>query len=259
MSKILGVKISNVSSDEVLAFVLERLANRQKFSIFTPNPEIVVAAQTNSELKKALNSTDVNLPDGAGVVWASRFLQRANKIPARNIEQVRGREVMVDLFGLADKKGLKIYILGSTPRVNKKSVARVLGDYKNIKVKGSSGPVLNEDGLPETKRDNKIETDTISEINRFMPDILFVAFGAPKQEIWVSKHLSKLKVGGAMVVGGALDTFSGEKSLPPKLLAGLGLEWLWRLLREPRRLKRILNAVVVFPFLVLMEVLDRKV
>lgn len=103
-----------------------------------------------------------------------------------------------------------------------------------------------------TEVDKKIEKDVIDKINKFNPDLLFVAFGNPKQEIWIYDNLLKLNIGGAMAVGGSLRYLAGLSSLPPVWMEKVGLEWLWRLVTEPFRLPRIWNAVVVFPWKVFL-------
>jgi N-acetylglucosaminyldiphosphoundecaprenol N-acetyl-beta-D-mannosaminyltransferase len=245
--KILGVNISGTTSSEVLSFALTSLKEHNKFLIVTPNPEIIVKAQKNPRLMRALNSSSVSLPDGIGLLFAARILNQ----PTFN--RHRGREAMLDLFDLASKNNLKIFLLGSNSQVIAKSLKIIKQKYPGLKAKGFSGPRLNEKALPAAQKDIAIEKDTLDQIDKYSPDLLFVAFGAPKQELWLHKHLSNLKVGGAMVVGGSLDYFSGQKPLPPKFLSGLGLEWFWRLLHEPGHAKRVFTALFVFPILIVRE------
>jgi N-acetylglucosaminyldiphosphoundecaprenol N-acetyl-beta-D-mannosaminyltransferase len=105
--------------------------------------------------------------------------------------------------------------------------------------------------------DRKLESDVVDRTNSFAPHLLFVAFGNPKQEIWIHKNLSKLNIGSAMAVGGTLCYIAGLVALPPKWMESLGLEWLWRLIHEPKRIKRIWNAVVVFPIKVFQSKLSQ--
>ena len=245
---ICGINVSKTTRREVVEFVAERLSKKRKFIIFTPNPEILVIASKKTEYKKVLNTADVAIPDGIGL-----------KLADPSLKTIKGREVMTDLFDLADQKKLKIFLLGSTDKVNNKSLKILSEKFKNVRAKGASGPWLHENGAPASEQDKSREIDVIKKINAFKPDMLFIAFGAPKQEIWVNKFISNpptrrasLQVGGVMVVGGSLDYFSGKAKLPPAFVANLGLEWLWRLVREPSRAGRIFNAVVVFPLLVLL-------
>jgi len=249
-AKILGVKVSITNESEVTDFVLSSL-KRRKFFIVTPNPEIVVAAQKDKELRTVLNAADVALPDGTGLLLASKLLNLGIN------ERITGREIFEQLLSIAGKKKLKVYLLGASQSVNKLAIAKAKKKYKGIKIEGSADIYLDKEGYSVTyiyrKKHIVIKdyTSVIKHINRFKPDILFVALGAPKQEKWVMHNLDKLNVGGAMVVGGALDYFTGKMVKPPSLVSGLGLEWLWRGFSEPARLPRIINAVIVFPLLVL--------
>ncbi|OGM32088.1 hypothetical protein A2803_00790 [Candidatus Woesebacteria bacterium RIFCSPHIGHO2_01_FULL_44_21] len=236
--KILGVKVSGISHEEVLSFVANSLQKKSKFFISTPNPEIIVMAQKDRELLAALNSADVALPDGAGLKLAG--------IKAI----ITGRQMFESLLLMANNQRLKVFLLGSTPEVNKFAIAKVKRLYPNAKVDGSGDILINNEGYSESIRDKEIHIDIIRHIDDFRPDLLFVALGAPKQEKWVYHNLEELNVGGAMVVGGALDYFAEKAMLPPDWVSRAGLEWLWRAILEPQRIKRIFNAVVVFPLLV---------
>lgn len=235
---ILGVEVSVTSRGEVLKFVADSLKNKSKFFITTPNPEIIVAAQKDDELMTALNSADVALPDGVGLGINPR---------------ITGREMFESLLSTANRLQLRVYLLGATPEVNRLAIAKIKILYPRIKAKGNGDIKVNSKGYSVSERDRGVYIDIIRDINSFRPNILFVAFGAPKQEKWVYHNLKKLNIGGAMVVGGALDYFVGKAKLPPGFVSTMGLEWLWRGVREPRRIKRIFNAVVVFPLLVIKE------
>lgn len=231
---ILGVKVSGTSKNEVLSFVVSSLRKKSKFFISTPNPEIIVAAQKDPALLKALNAADLALPDGVGLGVSPR---------------VTGREMFESLLKVGDRLKLKIYLLGATPEVNKATISKIKEIYPQLKVAGTGDIQINNDGYSEIEKYRKKHIDIIRHINTFQPDLLFVAFGAPKQEKWVNNNFKKLNIGGVMVVGGALDYFAGKTIRPPGWMAAAGLEWLWRAILEPQRIPRIINAVVVFPFL----------
>jgi N-acetylglucosaminyldiphosphoundecaprenol N-acetyl-beta-D-mannosaminyltransferase len=124
---------------------------------------------------------------------------------------------------------------------------------KKLKANYSSGPKLDNNAEPISEVDRKSQIDVITKINSFGPQLLFVGFGNPKQEIWINKNLSKLNIGGAMALGGTFRYMSGHSPLPPKWMDQMGLEWLWRLFTEPFRFTRIWNAVIIFPLRVLMS------
>lgn len=244
--KILGVKVSGITRVQVLNFVRTSLKKKRKFFITTPNPEIIVAAQKDRELLAALNSADIALPDGAGLKLAAKIKTR-----------ITGREMLESLLLLANSKKLKVYLLGASRQVNTAAVALIKKIYPDIKIAGSGDIYINKDGYSDKENDIEKHIVILRDIDNFRPHLLFVAFGAPKQEKWVYHNLGKLNVGGVMVVGGSLDYFTGKAKLPPNWVARTGLEWLWRVIFEPRRIKRIFNAVVVFPWLLLKDKLLR--
>jgi len=244
--RILGVDVSSTTQEEVLDFVLERLKKRKRFFISTPNPEIIVAAQKDKVLMEALNSADIALLDGVGLRLAANFEER-----------LTGRGIFEKLLQMANEKCLKVFLLGATTDTNRKAVSRIKKIYPSIKVTGSGDIHLNKEGYSVIEEQKKKHIVILKDINKFKPDLLFVAFGFPKQEKWVFNNLPALNVGGAMVVGGTLDYFVGKMAKPPEWVARAGLEWLWRVHLEPERLGRILNATLVFPFLVFRGKLSR--
>src|SRR5258706_3121538 len=219
---ILGINVISSSTSSVLAGVEEKISSSIKFSILTPTPELILASTKNKELKDALNSADFSIADGVGLNYGSKFLY------GRSIQIIPGRILFGKLIELADKKGWRVFLLGG---LNNEAAL-------TAKILKANNPKL------------KIETsgESTVNINKFKPDLLFVAFGNPKQEIFTAKYLPKLNVGGMMAVGGAFRYIAGMSPLPPKWMEEFGLEWLWRLVTEPVRLARIWNAVVVFPW-----------
>lgn len=235
MTKILGVKVDKTSPQSVVKKVDDFLRSHKKFYIVTPNPEIILKAQKDQKLKEIINKAQISLPDGMGL-----------KLGNPTLKIIKGRELMDDLFQLANARKLRVYFLGGSADVNKKAQAVAQKLYPNMKVNGHSGPQLDSTAVPINEANQTLNDSVISKINKFDPDIIFVAFGAPKQEYWIDRHLKSLKAGGAMVVGGSLDSLiSSNGGL--KFMSGIGLEWLWRLFNEPKRIGRIFNAVVLFP------------
>jgi N-acetylglucosaminyldiphosphoundecaprenol N-acetyl-beta-D-mannosaminyltransferase len=231
----------------VIDFVTAKLKAKQKFFIVTPNPEILVEAQKNPSFASALNSADLSLPDGVGLVLAAKVFG------LKNIQRIAGRQMMLKLLEFANQKKLRVFFLGSTSLIIKSALHKAKINYPNIKIMTHSGPQFDKTALPVSEIDRKIEIDAVNQINSFKPDLLFVAFGAPKQELWLAKHLAHLKIGGAMVVGGSLDYFAGIKKLPPQWMHRRGLEWAWRLFHEKSHLKRVFTAVIIFPTLIVLE------
>jgi len=244
--QILNIELSSTSKLRVLSFVRDSISHKSKFLIVTPNPEIILEAQEDKKLAKILNSADLALPDGVGLVLSAKILG----FPALNL--IKGREMFLDLAKLANKKHWKIFLLGGR-KDEAEAAAEILSrSLKGVKIAYSAGPELNQAGEPTTLKDRELEKDIVAQINNFAPQILFIGFGAPKQEKWTAKWYRKLNVGGAMVVGGTFNYISGRASLPPKWMENYGLEWLWRLITQPWRIVRIFKATVVFPIKVFL-------
>jgi N-acetylglucosaminyldiphosphoundecaprenol N-acetyl-beta-D-mannosaminyltransferase len=241
-AKILGIGVNSTSKTRVLRFVRNCLAQGAKFFIITPNPEQIMLAQKDKKFAKILNSADLALPDGIGLVWAAKFL----RLPGPR-KVIKGREMFLELIKLANKKTWKVFLLGGREKVAEKTKNNLEKSFKKVKIRVTEGPNLDNEAKPVTKEDSLIEKDVMNLINKFKPHLLFVAFGAPKQEKWVYKWLEKLECGGVMVVGGTFDYLAGSVSLPPKWIGKLGFEWLWRLICQPWRFKRIFRSVIIFP------------
>ncbi len=244
--KVLGVNITVSPKKEVLEYLSYCLKNRDKIFIVTPNPEILVESSKDESFKKILNKADVAIPDGVGLALAG--------VRGR----ILGRELFQDLLDLAASKNLKVYLLGAKNEVNALATKKAAKIYPNILIKGCGDFMVSENGEIVSESNIKIYKDIISDINSFAPDLLFVAFGAPKQEKWIYNNLEKLNVKIVMAVGGTFDYFVGKMAKPPDVMEKLGLEWLWRLIQEPSRVGRIFNALVVFPLLVLRARISRR-
>lgn len=281
---ILGVDITSTQKERVLRFIRSRLAKSAKFLITTPNPEIVLKAAGDEQFRHILNASHLALADGIGLSAAHKFLNlKAPKniilrLPAlmfqgiliglsvlinrswlsQDLVLIKGREMFTDLIFLANKKRLKVFLLGGGENVSGKARDALRISYKKVKIESAAGPVLNENVEPVDKDNVLVEKDLIKKINDFKPHLLFVGFGAPKQEKWIYKHLKELDIGGAMVVGGTFDFISGKTRLPPKWMEKVGLEWLWRLFTKPGHIKRVFDATIVFPYRVFHHKLLQK-
>lgn len=249
---ILGVRIDSTPRYELLEIIRAKLLQKNPFYIVTPNPEILLQAQSEPKLSDSLNSAEFSIPDGIGLSFASLFLT------GKAVKPIKGRIFMLDLMRLAQEEGLKVYLLGSNKFSNTKAQAVLRKVFPQVSIKGSEGFYLNRQGEPDTKIDIKRQLDTLNEIHSFKPSILFIGFGAPREQLWVAKNMNNLKVRCVMGVGGSFDYLSGVSKLPPEFVSNIGLEWLWRLINEPKRLGRIFNAVILFPLSVMRSKLFTK-
>jgi N-acetylglucosaminyldiphosphoundecaprenol N-acetyl-beta-D-mannosaminyltransferase len=231
--KILGVRIDDVSRREV-AGSFANFLNRKSFNhIATVNPEFLVEAEKNKKFRGILNKTSLNICDGVGISIISRVLHR------QRVNRITGVEVAEILCRICEKEGKSIYLLGGFDVAE--VVAKKLREkFPKLKIVGF------EDGNPAKISDKLLKAK---------PDAILVAFGAPKQEIWLDKFARKipsLRIG--IGIGGTFDFWSGRAKRAPWLVRTIGLEWFWRLVLEPRiRGKRIFRAVFVFPYLVIID------
>jgi len=233
---ILGIRVDSTSKARVITAVEEKISHNDKFYIVTPNPELILASTKDKKLKEALNSADFAIPDGFGL-----------KAAEPSLRIIKGRKLFEDLIALANKKGWRVFLLGGLGNEAEICRKKLENSYRDLKIESGQGPKLNKNARPISEIDRKIEIDIIARINQFKPHLLFVAFGNPKQEIWMHDRYKLLDVSCMMGVGGTFRYFAGLAPLPPKWIEKAGLEWLWRLLTEPFRFTRVLNAVVVFP------------
>ncbi len=233
---ILDVNISRLSMQETLLKIDDYIKEDQFHMIFTPNSEIIMLSRENKDLKLILDDADLLVPDGVGVVLASKINKKSVK------EKVAGCEILNNILNIANNKDYKIYFLGGKPNIAKRAIDNTKAKLPNVNFVGFHDGYFKENE----------EIDIINEINASGADILFVALGAPKEEFWVYKHKDDLKVNVAIGVGGSFDILAGESKRAPKIFIKLGLEWFYRLLKEPWRYKRML-ALPKFGLTVLKE------
>ncbi len=231
---ILGVPFNNMSPVETVEMINVYLNGDTKAAVCTPNPEMVMAALKDPEFMEVLNNSAINLPDGIGIVYASRFTE--NRIE----ERVPGCDTVLAVFDKIKNTNKTVYFFGGAPGVAEKAKEEMEKRFKGLKVVGTA------DGYFDEEKEKLI----IADINEKKPDMLLVGIGFPKQEKWIAKHLDELNVKVAMGVGGSLDVFSGTVKRAPKIFIKLGLEWFYRLLCQPSRIGRMMQ-LPVFMFTVI--------
>lgn len=228
--------------------------------VATPNPEMLLAARRDTQFREILNRTDLNIADGTGILWAAAYLDKVKNVKSRALkifiglkelilitfnpsrskkilpERVTGTD-MVELICKNIENKYPVFLLGGAADTAEKT-ASLLNKKYSTRIAGTNN------GSAEADQDEEI----VRHINACSPVFLFVAFGAPRQEMWLNRNLGKLKtVKVAMGVGGAFDFISGNIKRAPLLMRNLGLEWLYRLIKQPSRIKRIFNATIIFP------------
>lgn len=228
-----GVPVDRISMDDATAWVIHALRNRGTSSgsrdpllIMGPNAQLVTLAARNPVFAAALRSAHLAVPDGISIVFAARLL--GQPVP----ERVPGGELMERLCIEAARHDLSVFFLGGLPKAAEKTARKFKILYPGFRIAGTSCP-------PPGFENDPVEGDRIRRhIAAAKPDLLCVAFGAPKQEIWMVENCPTLPIGAAISVGAALDTQSGQRKRAPKWTHSIGLEWFYRLMMEPRRLWR---------------------
>ena len=222
-TEVMGVRFDNVTMDEALEQAKTHLSGQEAAYVVTPNAEILYEAMHSEELCSLLNAADLVLPDGAGVVLASKIL----KTPLK--QKVAGVDFADNLLGLLAETGGTVYLLGSKPGVAELAAEKMLAKHPGLTIAGMADGYFKE------------EAPVIEAINAVQPDVLFVCLGAPKQERFMAAHRSELQVKLMAGLGGSLDSFAGTVKRAPKWMIRCSLEWLYRLIKEPKRFKRMLR------------------
>jgi exopolysaccharide biosynthesis WecB/TagA/CpsF family protein len=240
---ILGVRVHALTNAQALTLIESFIASGQPHQLCTVNPEFVVAAQQDEEFRRIINQAALALPDGIGLLKAARFLG-VTPLP----ERVPGSDLVVRLAELSHQKGYRLFFLGAQEGVAEQAAAKLKMRYPDLKVVGcyAGSPALADDEA------------AVQRILPAQPDMLLVAYGAPKQDKWIARNLAKLQIPVCIGVGGSFDFIAGTAKRAPMWMQRLHLEWFHRLLTQPWRWRRIWNAVPRFSWLVLRSKLFKQ-
>ena len=221
---VLNIWVDDCTMEKALRQVDSFVKNNKGLkTVFASNPEKNYSVPENKILYESFRNADLLLPDGIGMVLAANFLHGAQ------IERVPGCELMQNICKLSADKGYKIFIYGAKEEVNKSAVEEIKKKYPSVKIAGRQNGYLCEEKMD----------DLIKRINESEAQILFLALGSPRQEIWISKYrhqLTNIKV--CQGIGGTLDVLAGNVKRAPEFYCNMGLEWFYRLISEPKRIKR---------------------
>ncbi len=194
--------------------------------IYTPNASILWSASRSPSLSRLLRRGDLLLPDGAGVILAAKW--KGTPLPDR----ITGIDTAEWLLRYGEKKGFSFYFLGGKPHTANAAAKRWQKELPNLRVAGCHHGYFQKSG----KENHRV----LAHIRQAKPDVLFVCFGFPEQERWIDRYASSIpSLRLAMGLGGALDVWSGRLKRAPKPIQTMGLEWLWRAIREPKRIKKL--------------------
>lgn len=221
---ILGVPIDRITRDEA-GNITENLIKESSKSckmIFAPNVEFIMYAQKDEEYFNILKQSSLSTPDSIGVIIGAKLQKKSFK------ERIPGQSYFRKIIELSNEKGYSIYMLGGKPGIAEVAKENLEKLFPNVNIVGTHHGYFDENE----------EKEVIKEINRLEPNVLFVALGAPKQEKWIYEHRNELKVDVAAGQGGTYDYEAGRIKRAPVFIQKIGMEWFWRLCREPSRIKR---------------------
>ena len=222
---IYGIPVSTMTMEQTVEYLTEAVRQKKAHQVITANPIMVMAALRDPEYMEVMKSADLIVPDGAGLVWAAKYVGRPVS------ERVPGIDLMQELLRAGERMGWKVYFLGASPDVMAKAVDRLRARYPRLHIVGW------RDGYFDASQDEEV----IRAIREAEPDLLFVGRSQDKQEPWIYRYREVLNVPVMMGVGGSFDVISGRLKRAPALFQKLRLEWLYRLLQEPWRYKRMLD------------------
>ena len=223
--EVLNVPFDVLSMDEAVSKVISYMDSNGSRIICTPNPEMVIDARGDRELFNILRAADLVVPDGVGIVWA---LKRAGEASARRLA---GYDLVQAVFSRIKGSDRSVYFFGGAPGVAADAARAMQKKYPGLKIAGIRNGYFGE----------KDELKIIAEIKKAKPELLLVGLGSPKQEKWIYANLRLTGAKAAIGVGGSFDVMSGRIKRAPFILQKLGLEWLYRFLKQPSRFKRILK------------------
>lgn len=220
---VLGVGFDNVTLDEAVTRGIELVCGEGTHYVVTPNPEIVEVCRENPAARDAVNGADLVLPDGIGVIKGAAMLGTPLK------EKTPGVEFAAGLMGKMAQQGKSLYLLGAKPGVAELAGRRLVQRYPGLRIAGTHDGYFKEDG------------PVVDAIRQSGADVVFVCLGAPKQELWMAKNGPATGAHLLCGLGGSLDVFAGVVERAPKFWCDHGLEWLHRLIKEPRRIGRMMK------------------
>lgn len=218
---VLGIKFSDIDDDSLMSCLIDAINGKGNIRIVTPNPEIVMAANKDEFLKKLINDSELVLKDGIGI----KIAEKIKKVEGK--KRQTGIETLEKILRLSDERNLSVYFVGAKEEILQKAIKNIKEKFSNIVISGSHNGYFKEDSEEERK--------IFKDIADKKPDVLVCAMGFPKQEIFLSKtDEPKISIG----CGGSLDVYSGVVKRSPKWMQKAGLEWFYRLVKEPKRIKR---------------------
>ena len=236
---LLGMRVDRVDMDEALRLIERFVQELTPHHIVTADASMVVTATQDEEFNRIVNASDLVTPDGAGILWATKRLGA----PIRT--KVSGVDLSAQCCALSAEKGWRVFFFGAAPGIAEEAAARIRARFPGANIVGF------RDGYFTPEDEPKV----VEEIKAARPDILLVALGIPKQEKFIDRHKETLGVPVCIGVGGTLDVFSGTVRRAPVWMQNAGLEWLHRLLSNPKKISK----VALLPLFALMTLREKRI
>lgn len=239
---LLGTPIDNITMEKTIFSIENFIREGIAKSVLIPNVDCLIKLLNDSDFKEAYDHCDLVLPDGHPLLWAGRFLGTPFK------EKVPGSDLLPRFCEVSAEKGYRLFFLGAGPGVAQKAAEILQKKNPGLQVVGTYSPPY---GFENDERENQ---KIVKMIREARPDVLFVALGAPKQEKWIYKYKDQYQVPVSIGVGASFDFVAGKVKRAPRWMTDHGLEWLWRMIQEPKRLwKRYLIDDIPFFYFILKQ------
>ena len=238
---VLGVGFDDIAIGQAVALAYDMIRSGKKAYVVTPNPEIVWICRRNEPLRTAIDGAKLVLPDGIGVILGARILGtplQCGRVP--------GIDFASALIQKLSESGGSVFLFGAKPGFAEEAGMRLKEMYQGLVIAGAMDGYFGDDA------------SVVEKVNSANPDLLLVCLGAPKQELWIAENIGKLNVPLCAGLGGAIDVFSGRVKRAPAFFQKLGLEWLYRIVRDPRRLKRSLKLPLFVLAVIIRRLSPRK-
>lgn len=236
MVNILGVTFSTRTLKETVAHLEQAMHQETPLHIVTANPEVIMLAREDRDMRELIGAADLVTPDGIGAVWASKYYG------TQITERVTGMELSSALIEYAAKQGLGVFLLGASAESNRLAIENLQKQYPNLRIAGHDGYFKAAD-----------EARVIEEVRAFKPALLLVGLGNPRQEKFIFQYKHQMGAAVCIGIGGVIDVFAGTVKRAPKVFQDLKLEWFYRLMKQPSRWRRQL----VLPRFVLTVLTDK--
>jgi len=246
-ARLAGIEIDRMTLGNAIDRIMTLAHTRDRHIVVTPNLDHMIRLKKDSAFRAAYAAATLVLTDGMPLVWVSRLGK--TPLPGR----VAGADLVLPVLTEAERMGRSVFFLGPMPETLERALRRCALDFPRLRIAGSHAPPLN------FEHDMTQDATCVAAMRDAHADIVFLALGTPKQELWITRHRSELDFGVALCVGAGIDFFAGVQQRCPEFLAQIGAEWIWRLLREPKRLgRRYAQCLLFVPELVWGQVRDAR-